>query len=326
MILSEKITNLRKRMNWSQEELAEKLSVSRQSVSKWEVGATIPDLDKILKMSELFGVSTDFLLKDEKETGEYLGETETPEERTVGAEEANEYMDIIRGISSKIAFAVLMFILSPVCLIEFAGLAEAGYMAENLSGALGLGILLILVAAGVGICIYNSMKTKKYDFLTSESFSLSYGVSGIVEKRKQEFSGIFRRNLVVGVVLCIIGVIPLVTVGAFFQKDLIAVTCVCVMLIVISIGVRLIVSAAIIEGSFDRLLQQGDYTRENKEAEKKLSPLSGCYWLIVTAIYLAVSFCLDRWDKTWIIWPVAGVLFGAICAVIKAAMGINKSE
>ena len=67
MILAEKIMTLRKRFNWSQEELAEKLDISRQSVSKWEVGATIPDLDKILKMSEIFGVSTDYLLKDEIE-------------------------------------------------------------------------------------------------------------------------------------------------------------------------------------------------------------------------------------------------------------------
>lgn len=61
MILAEKIISLRKQMGWSQEELAGQLSVSRQSVSKWELGASIPDLDKILKMSELFGVSTDYL-------------------------------------------------------------------------------------------------------------------------------------------------------------------------------------------------------------------------------------------------------------------------
>ena len=69
MILGEKIIALRKRMNWSQEELAEKLDISRQSVSKWEVGATIPDLDKILKMSDIFGVSTDYLLGRTDEPG-----------------------------------------------------------------------------------------------------------------------------------------------------------------------------------------------------------------------------------------------------------------
>ena len=63
-MLSEKIINLRKSRGWSQEELAERLNVSRQSVSKWESGVSNPDLDKIVAMSTLFGVSTDYLLKD----------------------------------------------------------------------------------------------------------------------------------------------------------------------------------------------------------------------------------------------------------------------
>ena len=64
MMIAEKIMKLRKAQGWSQEELAARLGVSRQSVSKWESMASMPDLDKILKMSELFGVSTDYLLKD----------------------------------------------------------------------------------------------------------------------------------------------------------------------------------------------------------------------------------------------------------------------
>ena len=60
MVLSEKIIMLRKKAGWSQEELAEKLDISRQSVSKWESGASSPDLDKIIRLSRLFGVTTDY--------------------------------------------------------------------------------------------------------------------------------------------------------------------------------------------------------------------------------------------------------------------------
>ena len=67
MILAEKIINLRKKNGWSQEELAEKLGVTRQSISKYEGAQSIPDLDKILKLSEIFGVTTDYLIKDELE-------------------------------------------------------------------------------------------------------------------------------------------------------------------------------------------------------------------------------------------------------------------
>ena len=65
MSLSEKIVYLRRREGWSQEELAERLSVSRQSVSKWESGLSLPELEKIPEISRLFGVTTDYLLKEE---------------------------------------------------------------------------------------------------------------------------------------------------------------------------------------------------------------------------------------------------------------------
>ena len=56
------IATLRKEKGWSQEDLALQMGVSRQSVSKWESMSSLPDLDKIIKLSNLFGVSTDYLL------------------------------------------------------------------------------------------------------------------------------------------------------------------------------------------------------------------------------------------------------------------------
>lgn len=63
MDFSEKILTLRKGSNLTQEQLAEKLNVSRQSVSKWESRQAVPELEKIIAMSEVFDVSTDYLLK-----------------------------------------------------------------------------------------------------------------------------------------------------------------------------------------------------------------------------------------------------------------------
>ena len=83
MILADKIIFLRKQQGWNQEQLAEQLGVSRQAVSKWEGGTSIPDLDKIIKMSNVFGVATDYLLKDEIE--------ELP--KTATAETATSYDD-----------------------------------------------------------------------------------------------------------------------------------------------------------------------------------------------------------------------------------------
>ena len=72
MILADKIISLRKKAGWSQEDLAQQLGVTRQSVSKWEGAQSVPDMDKILQMSRIFGVTTDFLLKDEIEEKEEI--------------------------------------------------------------------------------------------------------------------------------------------------------------------------------------------------------------------------------------------------------------
>ncbi|MBO7176014.1 MAG: helix-turn-helix transcriptional regulator, partial [Clostridia bacterium] len=93
MILADKIIDLRKKQGWSQEELAEQLGVSRQSVSKWESGMSVPDLNKIIAMSELFGVSTDYLVKDtleEPTPSETEARDTAAPARTVTAEEAND--------------------------------------------------------------------------------------------------------------------------------------------------------------------------------------------------------------------------------------------
>ena len=96
MILADKIAELRKKNGWSQEELADKLEVSRQSISKWESAQSIPDMNRILKMSEVFGVSTDLLLKDNLEITDDRESVDAVEQygnaRAVSMEEAGEFL------------------------------------------------------------------------------------------------------------------------------------------------------------------------------------------------------------------------------------------
>lgn len=94
MILADKIISLRKKSGWSQEELAQQLGVTRQSVSKWEGAQSVPDMDKILQMSRLFGVSTDYLLKDEIEAEEKITTSEDSPLRRVTMKEASDYIEL----------------------------------------------------------------------------------------------------------------------------------------------------------------------------------------------------------------------------------------
>ena len=63
------------------------------------------------------------------------------------------------------------------------------------------------------------------------------------------------------------------------------------------------------------LLEEGEHSRENKRLMQRSQPIAGIYWSLVTAGYLAYSFITMRWDRSWIVWPVAGVLYGVVVLV-----------
>ena len=95
MTLADKIQYLRKKAGWSQEELADKTGVSRQAVSKWESGQSVPDLEKILLLSDLFSVTTDYLLKDEQGEAAPVRcarDEEKPSFRRVTLKEVQDYL------------------------------------------------------------------------------------------------------------------------------------------------------------------------------------------------------------------------------------------
>ena len=329
MILADKIMNLRKKSGWSQEELAEQLNVSRQSVSKWESGASIPDLERIISMSKLFGVSTDYLLKDD-EVNEIPNVSvdvyEAPECRTVTVEEADTYMNTVAKTAKKVAAGVMSCVMCPVPLILLSGLAEYGNvgLSENMAAGLGVTILLVMIAVAVAVFVLCGMKTDKYEYMEKERLSLQYGVQGIVEKKKEAFADTYQKGMVVGVTSCILAVVPIFIGMAFGASDGVLVCCTAGLLTLIAVGVFCLTWVCSIQESFQKLLQEGEYTIEKKEMEKRTSPFNGAYWCIVTAIFLALGFYTNAWGRVALIWPVAALLFAAIKAAMKGVLRGKK--
>lgn len=333
MILADKIINLRKKNGWSQEELGQMLNVSRQSVSKWESMASIPDLEKIIKMSEIFGVTTDFLLKEEMEMEEIAdvvtvgssGITQVEEPpvsiRKMTLDEVNTYLDITEKAGAKIARAVSVCILSPIAVILLGGMVDYGVISitEDRAGGIGVLVLLLMIISSVATFIMEGMKLSKYEFLEKENIILEYGVGGIIERKREKFEPIFRKGIVYGVCLCIFSIIPLMIALVAEAAEITFVYCVALLLGFIAAGVYLFVRAGMIWDSYQKLLEEEDYTREKKINNKKNEKISSIYWCTMTAVYLALSFITMHWDRTWIIWPVAGVFYGALVVVLEVA-------
>lgn len=332
MILADKIINLRKKNGWSQEELAEKLGVTRQSISKYEGAQSIPDLDKILKLSEIFGVTTDYLIKDELEEEEYaasqMQENESESDRSVHKvtmEMANEYLQIIDWSAGKTAFATMLCILSPIVLLMLGAMSEMPnyHISENAAAGIGICVLIVLIAIAVTIFILCGMKTKKYEYMEKEDIETAYGVSGMVKEKRDAYHSPYVTQLVIGITCCICSVIPLFGTFAVSESDFYMVSAVCMLLTLVAIGTYFIVRSAAKMNAMNQLLEEEDYTRQKKHENKKMSGPVTVYWLIATAIYLAWSFTTNDWDRTWIIWPVVGVLFPAFYAIVS---GIRKKS
>lgn len=354
MRLSEKIMNSRKKNGWSQEELAERLDISRQSVSKWESGESIPTIEKLIKISEIFEVSTDYLLKDDfkeekfyrSESSIYMNKIEensyvtnrnvssdiaidriTSKEkstenvikrRKTTFEEVSNYIKIAETTAKKFARAVMVCILSPVMLVILAGFAEQHKipLKEDYASMIGLVILLIMVASAVSVFIKYGMKMDKFKYMDRpievDSNSLRF-----VEEKNNNFEGKLQQSMAFGVVLFIVGAIPLIVVGALDAEGYIMVICIALLLILISIGVNMIVKAMMLREGYEKVLQIGEYTVEEKENNRKKEHLNTIYWCTITTIYLAYSFYTFNWHISWIIWPCAGVFYAVVEAITK---------
>ncbi len=326
MILADKIINERKKNGWSQEELAEQLSVSRQSVSKWEGAQSVPDLQKILKMAEIFGVSTDYLLKDELEPLNVLEQQEIREEvisdtplRRVSMEEANAYLDMEKKNVPLISNAISLCILSPVLLLFLAALAESGKygITEALAAGIGIIVLFLIITVAVCIFVYTGSLAEPYEYLDKEVFETEYGVSGMVTEKKKAYESRYAVTLAMGISLCILSSLPLLVAGAMDAGDFVCEMTLCILLIVVAGGVNLIVRTCSIKESYEKILQENDYTRENKKTNAVTERFAAAYWCVVTAIFLIWGYLTKDWQIVWIVWPIGALIYAIVVGIIK---------
>ncbi len=116
----------------------------------------------------------------------------------------------------------------------------------------------------------------------------------------------------IGTLLCICSVLPLFVAASLSAEDIAYVVAVCVLLFLVGLGSMVFVYNGQYQEAMEKLLEEGDYTREGKARRGITGAISVCYWLVVTAVFLIASFVPGEnnlaWKQSWVIWPVAGVL------------------
>ena len=320
MILADKIIKLRKSNGWSQETLAEKMNVSRQSVSKWESAQSIPDLEKIILLGEIFGVTTDYLLKDEIEVEQHTDITASStntDVKKLSLEEANEFLKIRNVAAKRISIATFLCILSPICLFMLCGSAELGYfnISENLAAAIGLLVLFLLVVPAVLLYISSGTVSEPYEYISKQDFEPAYGVYGAIKEKQKAYQSTYSKFTLMGISLCILSPLPLL-MATFTEKEFLVLSMLCVTMLIVAIGVFMLIFVGVKRESMLKLLKEGDYSPDKKKSVEIKDVISSAYWIICVAAYLAWSFLANAWHISWVIWPVAGVVYAIISIIM----------
>ncbi len=116
--------------------------------------------------------------------------------------------------------------------------------------------------------------------------------------------------------ICILSPVPLL-VGAFTENEFLIVIMLAITLLLAGIGAGIFIIAGVRWASMQKLLKEGEYTPQEIRKSYIKETIATAYWLSATAIYLVWSFLTNAWETTWIVWPVAGVLFAGVMAICR---------
>ena len=269
------------------------------------VGQVISEFGNLEELAETLGIP--------QEVRDLVADTK---DIALSDAEVERYLQVSKETGKRIALGVGLILLGVANLIFLNALAERGYVAEKIAQAAGVGGLLLMIALAVYIFIMAGVKSGKYENLETTIVKIDPYLHDRIVQMKEDYRPDFARRIAGGVGLILLSVVALVTVAILEVGGEFAVMLlVCVLLLAIGSAVGLFISAGSEMEAYDKLLNEGDYTKQHKAENSFAGKISGPYWLLAVVIYLTWSFITNDWGSTWIVWPIAGVLFALISAV-----------
>lgn len=241
--MADRLMALRKKNGYSQEELADKLGISRQAVSKWERAESAPDTDNLIALSKLYGTSIDVML-DISETGSITHSGGNSDDVIkVPDSEADDYLrmykrgGIILGLGIIGVFAAVILLLS---LLEFTKIESLGFI-----------VFFVVLAAAVGVILFAVLPLARFEYIekTKKLIELSKSKQIELDARYKKFSPKFIALLITGICMILLSVIPPVV----FQN----IIAIIVMLAIIAVAAFIIVAICFEYSVYEKLLGIG---------------------------------------------------------------------
>lgn len=295
MSLAENLQYLRAREGVTQEQLAERLDVSRQSVSKWESAASYPEMDTLLKLCDMFQVDMDTLLRGSVE--------KSLSEDTAG------YDRFMTLYARKIAGGVSA-IVGSVALWSFLS-------ALGLSEMLGTAILLLVIAAAAVVFIASGME--------EEHFRKKHPVipDFYTEPQKERFHRRYIWYIAGGVGAILLGVVMMVLAFTVLpEREPYESYIGAAFLAVVACAVYFLIYGGMLEDKYNiaKYNRQNNPTPEDKSRRRRATTACSVIMILATAVFLFAGLAYYKWNWAAIIYPVGGVLCGAAWMLLGPRM------
>lgn len=298
MAFSENLQFIRAQAGVTQEQLAEQLEVSRQSVSKWEGGQSFPEMDTLLRICDLYDVDLDTLLRGSVEESQ--------------VSDTAQYDAFMNRFSRRIAGAVSA-IIAGVALLSLAELT-GGKTAEMLIGAVFMLILAVSVVILVASGIQRDNFSKKHPVLTDF----------YPQAEKDAFHEKFVWYIAGGIGAILFDVALLMLFFSRFPEEApYESAAAAVFLLIIAGAVYCFIYGGIQEDKY----KIWKYNRDNNpdpEAKKKLDLIGascGVIMLLATAVYVGLGLTRGLWGTAWWVFAVGGILCGAVSVALNPYKG-----
>lgn len=297
MAFSDNLQFLRTRQGQTQEQLAEALEVSRQSVSKWESAQSYPEMDTILRICDLYQVDLDTLMRGSVEDSL--------------VEDTAQYDSFMNRFSKRMAFAIGGIIAG----VGLCGLLDAKGVSEYLTGASLLLIIAVCVVVIVASCLQNENFRKAHPVLTDF----------YTEEQKQTFRQKFVWFIAGGVGAILFDVaLLLLFFSRFPEEEPYESYAMSVFLLIVAGAVTAFVYAGIQEEKYkiDEYNRDNNPTPEVKKRWGLISTICAALMTLVTALYVGLGLALDLWRSAWWVFAVGGIL----CAVVYIVLDPYRNE
>lgn len=293
MPLAENLQYLRAREGMTQEQLAERLDVSRQSVSKWESAASYPEMDTIIKLCDMYHIDMDTLLRGSA--------AQAFSEDTVGYDRfMTNYARKIAGSVSAILVGTSIFCLANLMSTEQGKLIFLAVFFLILTAA-----VVILIASGIEEEHFRKQHPVIQDFYT--------------EKEKQAFNRRFIWYIAGGVGTILFSIALLAIFFAIFpEQEPYETLAGAFFLLIVAGAVFFLVYGGILEEKYKiaKYNFENNPTPEYKKRRRKAFTACAVVMLLATALFLFVGLAYEKWELAAVIYSVSGILCGAVWVLL----------